>query len=69
MLKKNYFFHKPIKNYEFPLMLPKLSISNHVIQRQEFIKFLGVLLEENLNWQEHVKYAENKIAKKFRTTL
>ena len=50
-------------------MLPKLSISNHVIQRQEFIKFLGVLLEENLNWQEHIKYAENKIAKKFRTTL
>ena len=32
-------------------MLPKLTISNHVIERQEFIKILGVLLDENLNWK------------------
>ena len=48
---------------DIPLMLPKLTISNHVIERQEFIKFLGVLLDENLNWKEHIKYTENKIAK------
>ena len=45
-------------------MLPKLTISNHVIERQEFIKFLGVLLDENLNWKEHIKYTEITIAKK-----
>ena len=44
-------------------MLPKLTISNHVIERQEFIKFLGVLLDENLNWKEHIKCTENKITK------
>ena len=44
-------------------MLPKLTVSNHVIDRQEFIKFLGVLLDENLNWKEHIKYTESKIAK------
>ena len=44
-------------------MLPKLTISNHVIEMQEFIKFLGVLLDENLNWKEHIKCTENKIAK------
>ena len=44
-------------------MLPKLTINNHVTERQEFIKFLGVLLDENLNWKEHIKYTENKIAK------
>ena len=44
-------------------MLPKLTISNNVIERQEFIKFLGVLLDENLNWKEHIKCTENKIAK------
>ena len=44
-------------------MLPKLTISNHVIERQEFIKFLEVLLDENLNWEEYIKYTENKIAK------
>ena len=55
-------FHKPSKK-DIPLMLPKLTISNHVIERQELIKFLGVLLDENLNWKEHIKHTENKIAK------
>ena len=61
MLKKTKysFFHKPSKKDGIPLMLPKFTISNHVIEKQEFIKFLGVLLDENLNW----KYTENKIAK------
>ena len=44
-------------------MLPKLTISNNVIERQEFIKFFGVLLDENLNWKEHIKYTENKTPK------
>ena len=43
-------------------MLPKLTISNHVIKRQVFMKFFGVLLDENLNWKEHIEYTENKIA-------
>ena len=46
-----------------------LTISNHIIERQESIKFLGVLLYENLNWKEHIKYTENKTAKKIRTPL
>ena len=45
------FFHKPSKKDDIPLMLRKLTISNHVIERQVFIKFLGVLLDENLNWK------------------
>ena len=57
-------FHKPSKKDNIPLMLQKLTISNHVIEMQEFIKFLVVLLDENLNWKEHIKYKENKIAKK-----
>ena len=44
-------------------MLPKLAISNHVFERQEFIKFLVVLLDEHLNLKKHIKYTENKIAK------
>ena len=49
---------------DITLMLPKLVISTYVIERQEFIKFLGVLLDENLNWNERIKYTENKIVKK-----
>ena len=56
-------FHKPSKKDDILLMLSKLTISNHVIERQEFIKFLGVVLDENLNWKEHIKHTENKIAK------
>ena len=44
-------------------MPSKLTISNHAIEKQELIKFLGVVLDENLNWKEHIKYIENKIAK------
>ena len=44
-------------------MLPKLAINNHVIERQEFIKFLEVPLDENLKWKERIKHTENKIAK------
>ena len=57
------FFHKPSKKDDIPLMLRKLTISHHVLERQEFIKFLGVLLDENMNWKEHITYKENKIAK------
>ena len=58
------FFNQPSKKGNIPLMLPKLTISNHAIERQEFIKFFGVLLDENPNWKEHIKYTENKVAKK-----
>ena len=57
------FFHKPSTKDDIPLMLPKSTISNHVIERLVFINYLGVLLDENLNWKEHIRYAENKIAK------
>ena len=65
MLKKTkyFFFHKPSKKDDIPFMLPKLTISNHVTEGQVFIKFLGVLRDENLKWKGHIKYAENKIAK------
>ena len=49
-----------VKKDDIPLMLPKLTISNHVTERQKVIRFLGVLLDEKLNWKEHIKYAETK---------
>ena len=40
-----------------------LKINNHDIERVNTMKFLGVLLDDNLSWKEHIKYLENKIAK------
>ena len=57
------FFHKPSKKEDIPLVLPKLKVSDHEIERVDSIKFLGVFLDENLTWKEHIRYTENKIAK------
>ena len=57
------FFHKPSKRDDIPLALPQLYIYNNQIQWSESIKFIGVFLDENLTWKEHIKYIENKIAK------
>ena len=47
-----------------PLVLPKLFINNQVIKRQLSIKFLGIQLDENLLWKEHLKLTENKVVLK-----
>ena len=57
------FFHKPSKKHDIPLRLPNLIINNYEIQREEYIKFLGVLLDQHLTWKERIKRTENKIAK------
>ena len=56
-------FHKPSRRYDLPLLLPKLLIKRHQVERVESIKFLGVLLDECLSWKDHIKYIENKVAK------
>ena len=56
-------FRKASKIDDLPLALPKLFTNNQVMKRQSSIKFLGILLDENLSWKEHLKLTENKIAK------
>ena len=34
------------------------------MERVESVRFLGALLDENLSLKDHVKYTENKVAKK-----
>ena len=34
------------------------------ISRTETAKFLGVVMDENLSWKQHINYIEKKIAKK-----
>ena len=51
------------KKYSIPSHLPTLKLNNHDIERINTMKFLGVLLDDNLSWKEHIKYLENKIAK------
>ena len=41
-------FHKPSRRDDLPFLLPKLLIKKLKVERVESIKFLGVLLDENL---------------------
>ena len=63
--KTNYtLFHKSSTKDDLPLKLPDLKIVNSVLKSQASIKFLAVMLDENILWKEHIKTAENKLSKK-----
>ena len=44
-------FHKVRQRDNIPLVLPTLKINNTFIKLVEYIKFLGVLFNENLTWK------------------
>ena len=46
-------FNKSVKKYSIPSHLPTLKINNHNIERVNTMKFLGVLLDDDLSWKEH----------------
>ena len=56
-------FHKPSRKDDLPLLLPRLLIKKDKVERVKSIKFLGVLLDENLSSKDHIKYIANKVAK------
>ena len=47
------FIHKYNKKNDIPLAIPKLEINEKVIVRTVSIKFLGILLDEYLLWNDH----------------
>ena len=46
-----------------PLVLPDLFMNDVKIKRENSLKFLGVMIDENLTWKTHVELVENKISK------
>ena len=63
IFKKYSFFNKTSEKDDTPLKLPRLQINNYNTGRIPSIKFLGLLLDENLLWKYHIKYSENKFSK------
>ena len=41
----------------------KLFINNSVVTQVSCSKFLGIILDNKLNWNSHIAYIKNKIAK------
>ena len=57
------FFHKLNQRDKIPLKLPNLDLNNSIIKRENAIKFLGIIIDENLTWTNHISTIENKISK------
>ena len=52
----NHSFISQTKKGDIPLCLLKLIFNDYEIQREESIKFLGVLVDQFLTWKEHKTY-------------
>ena len=46
-----------------PLQLPAMTLNNIEIKRENSVKFLGVIIDENLTWKNHIEVVEKKISK------
>ena len=56
------FFHKVRQRDNIPLALPTLKIINTlIIIRVDHIKFLGVLFDEHLTWENHINLIEKSL--------
>ena len=62
-------FHPTHKKAYIPAILPALSISGVIIKRSSVNKFLGILIDENLSWNSHINYINNKISKNLGTVF
>ena len=49
------------KNKYLTETLPELKIDNIEIKREQSLKFLGVIIDENLNWKNHIYLLVSKI--------
>ena len=47
-------FHKVTMCDYLPLKLPTMTFNNIEIKRENSVKFLGVIIDENLTWQNHI---------------
>ena len=62
--KANYvLFHKVSMCDSLPSKLPTMTFNNTEIKKENSIKFLGVIIDENLTWKNHIEVVENKISK------
>ena len=56
-------FHPLSKRQLLPQTLPNLLIENIHIKREHITKFLGVFIDENLSWKQHINIVSCKISK------
>ena len=55
-------FHKKSSKNEIS-GIPNLKIGSKNIEKTSSIKFLGVMLDEHISWNDHIKTVESKLTK------
>ena len=55
--------HKSTDKYNLSLVQPVPRIVGIELTRKASIKFIGVILDENLIWKDHISTIESKISK------
>ena len=43
--------------------MPSLQLNINIIERENSLKFLGVIPDEHLTWKKHIQLIENKVSK------
>ena len=56
-------FHKLADQDNITLKLPSLQLNGNTSERENSLKFLGVILDEHLTWQKLIQIIENKVSK------
>ena len=56
-------FHKQSARDSIPLELPTITFNSIEIKRESSIKFLVVIIDENVTWNKHIALVENEISK------
>ena len=63
--KTNYMLFTNNSRSRTNLTASKIKIGNDDINQKNHVKFLGVIIDETLNWKQHILAAKNKISKTF----
>ena len=56
-------FHKLKDEENIPLKKPSFQLNGNIIEKENYLKFLGVILDEHLTWKKHIQHIENKVLK------
>ncbi len=57
------FHHIQSKRKQIPEYLSSIQIGNTIIKKIPSAKYLGVILDENLNWKEHISTLNKSLLK------
>ncbi len=60
---KTHYIFFPFKSTHVNNINNSIAIGDVMIERKQYVKFLGVIIDENLNWKQHIISTRNKIVK------